>query len=341
MEEDKIKEILDEKQESQQQVHQQKRTFWNNKKTVKGKALSAWLIVMIVIFMLFTFGLGIYFGKEVFSEKENKNKSNNEKSNTEPQPQVNEIVKEKDFDKDAVILMRTFSYYVHDIQNEELFSKDLVTFNDLSSKYKNRLAFAYFVSNFYSTHGSDENYFEGKDVNSTYVGNNEEQYYLSSATLEKYFKELFGETAEYVEESFESYHISSLSMFFEKNKKVYYSALEGGDYVYERYLKDFYKTVETEDKLEIYGYVVVRKMNSNNNTFGFYKTLNDAMSNTNAIKTFEVNDSNMSTKFDKTKKINDITFDDLSDYKNDASQYKLTFDKENNHYVFKSIEKIK
>ena len=56
---------------------EKKKSFLNNKKTVSGKALSAWLITMIVIFMLFTFGLGVFLGKELFSEK--KQSKNNEK----------------------------------------------------------------------------------------------------------------------------------------------------------------------------------------------------------------------------------------------------------------------
>lgn len=80
MDEDKIKEILDDKQE-QKQEQKQKKSFWNNKKTVKGKALSAWLIAMITIFMLFIFGLGIFLGKELFAKKESDN-SNKEKSST-------------------------------------------------------------------------------------------------------------------------------------------------------------------------------------------------------------------------------------------------------------------
>ena len=78
MDEEKIKEILDEG--PQQQMKQtQKKGLFNNKRQVKGKALSVWLIVMVLIFMMFTFGLGIYLGKELFAE----NKENNsEKDNT-------------------------------------------------------------------------------------------------------------------------------------------------------------------------------------------------------------------------------------------------------------------
>ncbi len=90
MNEEEIKEILDEKQQQpQQQVHQQKRTFWNNKRTVRGKALSAWLIVIIAIFMLFTFGIGIYLGKELFADKEKKNDSNPVVDNNDVEEKVN------------------------------------------------------------------------------------------------------------------------------------------------------------------------------------------------------------------------------------------------------------
>lgn len=133
MEEEKIKEILDEKQESQQQVHQQKRTFWNNKKTVKGKALSAWLIVMIVIFMLFTFGLGIYFGKEVFSEKKNKNK---ETKDIEPAP-ISDKVDEEELQTIAMLYETNYS---------EFFNPLLITngiINDLNIDQKTMLVYKY------------------------------------------------------------------------------------------------------------------------------------------------------------------------------------------------------
>lgn len=85
MEDDKIKEILDEQaqQQAQQQKHQQKRTFWNNKKTVKGKALSVWLVVMVVIFMLFTFGIGVFLGKQLYETKKNNSGSSKDNTNTE------------------------------------------------------------------------------------------------------------------------------------------------------------------------------------------------------------------------------------------------------------------
>ena len=62
-----------------------KENILTRKKEVKGKPLKIWLIVMIAIFMLITFGLGVYFGKEVFNkkdkEKNNEPVLNEEKSN--------------------------------------------------------------------------------------------------------------------------------------------------------------------------------------------------------------------------------------------------------------------
>ena len=77
---------MEEEKMEEQQEKQKKKSFWNNKKIVKGKALSAWVIVMILIFMLFTFGLGLFLGKELFA-KDNSNggkpSNNAEPANTE------------------------------------------------------------------------------------------------------------------------------------------------------------------------------------------------------------------------------------------------------------------
>ena len=70
-----------------------KKSFWNNKRTVKGKALSAWVIVMILIFMLFTFGIGIFLGKEVFWSNNNNKNSN---KNNDQENVVNNGNKEND-----------------------------------------------------------------------------------------------------------------------------------------------------------------------------------------------------------------------------------------------------
>ena len=56
---------------------EKKKSFLNNKKKIRGKALSAYVIVIIAIFMLFTFGIGYYLGK-VLNEPKNESKVNNE-----------------------------------------------------------------------------------------------------------------------------------------------------------------------------------------------------------------------------------------------------------------------
>ncbi len=53
----------------------EKKGILNNTKHVSGKPLRIWLIVMIIIFMLFTFGIGMYFGAEL-GPKKNKKSSN-------------------------------------------------------------------------------------------------------------------------------------------------------------------------------------------------------------------------------------------------------------------------
>lgn len=75
MEEEKKEELIVEETK--------KENILTRKKEVKGKPLKIWLIVMIAIFMLITFGLGVYFGKEVFNKKEKSNEPvlNEEKSN--------------------------------------------------------------------------------------------------------------------------------------------------------------------------------------------------------------------------------------------------------------------
>ena len=62
----------EEKKEESVVEETKKENILTRKKEVKGKPLKIWLIVMIVIFMLFTFGLGLYLGTEVFTKKQDK-----------------------------------------------------------------------------------------------------------------------------------------------------------------------------------------------------------------------------------------------------------------------------
>ena len=125
MNEEKIKEILDENQNPQQQIKQQKKSFWNNKKTVKGKALSAWLIVIVIVFMLITFGLGMYLGKEVF----NNNQKSNEVSENIEKP--DEKVKFNNVSEyEAKVIMKRMKEVK--ISSERLFSNDKFDIKDIN-----------------------------------------------------------------------------------------------------------------------------------------------------------------------------------------------------------------
>ena len=48
-----------------------KKRLLNNKKKVKGKALTAWIIVIIIISMIVTFGSGLIVGKLLYEDKKN------------------------------------------------------------------------------------------------------------------------------------------------------------------------------------------------------------------------------------------------------------------------------
>jgi len=64
------------------EVEEQKRNneLLNNRKKVNGKAFNIWVIVILIVFMLFIFGLGVCLGKELFADN-NKNKEKNNNSN--------------------------------------------------------------------------------------------------------------------------------------------------------------------------------------------------------------------------------------------------------------------
>lgn len=139
MDEEKIKEILDEG--PQQQAKQtQKKSFWNYKRTVKGKALSAWLIVMITIFMLFIFGLGIYLGKEVFAKKEDNGKSNKENNTNTVVDNTNTTDNKIDEEELQIIAM------LYETNYSEYYNPLLITngvINDLNNDQKTMLVYKY------------------------------------------------------------------------------------------------------------------------------------------------------------------------------------------------------
>ena len=143
---------------------------------------------------------------------------------------------------------------------------------------------------------------------------------------------LFGEITEYIAKSFDSYGIDTLSMTYNKENDVYLADLVAGDYTGYRYGKELYKAIKAGNKIELYEYVVVYNENYDEGLVGVFSNIEDANNFQNAIKQKQMNyDTGTS----------DLILEDLSDYKDKASEYKLTFEKEDNNYVFKQIEKIK
>lgn len=103
---------MEEKNEELKEETKTKKSFLNNKKTVKGKALTAWIIVIIIIAMIVTFGSGLIVGKLLYEGK--KKNSNtvidntnseipNNTDNTEDTSKINinELINIAGFDYDA------------------------------------------------------------------------------------------------------------------------------------------------------------------------------------------------------------------------------------------------
>lgn len=248
----------------------------------------------------------------------------------------NKDSKELDINSEEVMdLYIPFSYFMHEASGEELYKKDKVTQADLSVEYKNRLAFAKLYNSV-----SYDNLFTDKIEISK-----EDGLYVSgfkSEVLEKYYKKLFGKNAKYVAKTFDSYSINTLYMYYDEKTDTYSEDLAGGDWTSFRYGNEIYKAIEADNKIELYLYVVVFNSDSENKG-GVYRDIEDATNFKNAIKEVKTYDEFVYLMKYKDKKISyeGIYFDDLSDYKDEASQYKITFVKEDNNYIFESVEKIK
>ena len=74
---------MEEKNEKLKEETKTKKSFLNNKKTVKGKALTAWIIVIIIIAMIVTFGSGLIVGKLLYEGKNKKSNTVIDNTNTE------------------------------------------------------------------------------------------------------------------------------------------------------------------------------------------------------------------------------------------------------------------
>lgn len=288
-------------------------------KTIKIRRILKGILLIIVMFVIFAGGylLNDYQNNET-NKQTKKDKGEVVKTNNEKTEELNIN------SKDVMDLYIPFSYFTHEASDEELYSKDKITPDDLSIEYKNRLAFAK-----YNNEVDKKNLYEGNIKIDEYEF---EPDYLKSSTLEKSYKKLFGENTKYIAKSFDSYGIDTLSMTYNKENDVYLADLAAGDYTGYRYGKELYKAIKVGNKIELYEYVVVYNEDWHKGIVGVFSNIEDANNFQNAIKQKQMNyDTGTS----------DLILDDLSDYKDKASEYKLTFEKDDNNYVFKQIEKIR
>ena len=172
-------------------------------KTIKTRAIIKGILLVIVMVAIFTGG---YLLKD-YQNKENDKQV--KKDENKVVKTMDEKVEELDINSEKVMnLYIPFSVYTHEASDEELYSKNKITPDDLSYEYKNRLAFAK-----YNNEVDKKNLYEGNIKIDEYEL---EPDYLKSSTLEKSYKKLFGENTEYIAKSFDSYGIDTLSMTYKQ-----------------------------------------------------------------------------------------------------------------------------
>lgn len=252
-------------------------------------------VIVVIILVSLAFCVGYLFKNNNSSQ----NKTNNKVSKNTEELNINS--------KEISKLTIPFSSHTHDANEEELYKADLVEVNDLSTEYKNRLAY------FKLLHDKSYN----DDI-------------LKSSDLEEYYYKLFGKNEKYIPKSFEHYS-------YDEKEDVYYADENVGDLSWYRYANKFYKALKNGNKIELYEYVVVYNENidfdSDIHKVGVFSNINDADNYKNVLKEFDYEE------LDNEVAINDI--ENMNKYRYITNHYKLTFEKEDGNYVFKQIEKIK
>lgn len=145
-------------------------------KTIKIRRILKGILLIIVMFVIFAGGylLNDYQNNET-NKQTKKDKGKVVKTNNEKTEELNIN------SKDIMDLYIPFSYFTHEASDEELYSKDKITPDDLSIEYKNRLAFAK-----YNNEVDKKNLYEGNIKIDEYEF---EPDYLKSSTLEKSYLE--------------------------------------------------------------------------------------------------------------------------------------------------------
>ncbi len=273
--------------------------------------------ILKLIGILIIIAAGLYIGY-VVGNNQDKEKEKNKLIKT-----TNEKIEELDINsKEVMNLYFPFEFYTHEASDEELYYEEKITPDDLSYEYKNRLAFA----KYYNEVDRERLRLYDGVIKDDF---NLDREYLKSSTLEKSYKTLFGKNAKYIAKTFDSFGIDTLSMIYDSTNDIYLADISAGDYTMYRYGKELYKAIKVGNKIELYEYVVVYNEDYENNIVGVFSNIEDADNFQNVIK---------QTNYDLSS---DLILENLLNYKDKASEYKLTFEKEDNNYIFKQIEKIK
>ena len=285
--------------------------------------------IIIIILMLMIIGLAglMCYDKFVVNKEPEKTKIIEKKEETKKE----EMTKEEELSLDSEMVKKLYSpfrHHTYEADMEELYSKDIITPNELSNTYRNRLAFAYYFET--KAKGNRNNAYDGSD---TYKGLFSYSYLLST-TLEKYYKEFFGNNISYIPETFDSYNIDLLTMTYNKSKLRYESDDVAGDASFYRYATQLYKAIQTNKSIELYEYTVVLKQKSVGYVT-FFNNINDAKEFKNPG--FEIKIESISTLYGTNNEI-DLS---LNKIQPTVSKYKITFTKDTTgNYYFTKIEKV-
>lgn len=276
------------------------------------------VIIVISVLCICVLILGVCLKSNVFVGKKSETKSTKEtKKDKNKKDNINEL----DINSDEVKnLFDPFKYHTSIAGDEELYRSDKVVAKDLSTNYKNRLAFAkYLSSSEYASSGAN---LTGYSSNCS----------LSSDTLDKYFKQLFGAEESYVAQTFNSYGIGHIEMKYNQTDNTYYCDPNSGDATTNFYASQIDKAEQTKRYINIYINVVVYNQTGAN--YSAYMSLEDSNAHNNPIKE-STNYSDIIKYVDESKSLHD-----LSQYKEKASKYKMVFENKNGNYIFNYIEKI-
>ena len=152
---------------------------------------------------------------------------------------------------------------------------------------------------------------------------------------------MFDKNEQYIAKTFNSYSIASLQMTYDSSKNIYIADQNAGEAEMFKYGNEIYKAIKRDNIIEIYEYVVVFNSSMDRELEGVYRNISDATNFQNPIKEVKTNgltfDGSVLIKYYDYEGVKE----NLTEYKESASQYKLTFVKEDENYIFSSIEKIK